>query len=49
MPTLSAFISYKSEYRNAAIRVRDALQSWGYATWFDQDNITKGEYFRAEI
>lgn len=33
------FISYKSEYREIAIRVRDTLQSWGYATWFDGDNI----------
>jgi hypothetical protein len=44
-----AFISYKSEHRDIAIRVRDTLKSWGYKTWFDQDDIAKGAYFRDEI
>ena len=40
------FISYKSEQRHIAIKVRDTLQSWGYVTWYDQDDIPKGCYFR---
>ncbi|MEO0595117.1 MAG: TIR domain-containing protein [Chloroflexota bacterium] len=46
---LKTFISYKSEYRDTAKGVRDALQSWGHETWFDQDDIAKGAYFRDEI
>lgn len=45
---LRAFISYKSEYRDIATRVRDTLQSWGYTTWFDGDNI-RDELWRDEI
>jgi hypothetical protein len=37
--TQQVFISYKSEYRDIAIRMRDALKYWGYKTWFDQDDI----------
>jgi hypothetical protein len=44
-----AFISYKSEYRDTATRVRDNLRGWGYGTWFDQDDIPEGTYFRREI
>src|SRR5688572_10121576 len=47
--TQQTFISYKSEYRHIAIHVRDTLKSWGYKTWFDQDNIPKGAYFRDAI
>ena len=43
------FISYKSEYRHLAERVRDQLRGWGYDTWFDHDNIPSGAYFRHEI
>ena len=43
------FISYKSEYRHLAERVRDQLRVWGYDTWFDHDNIPSGAYFRHEI
>jgi hypothetical protein len=43
------FISYKSEERVIATRLRDALQRWGYTTWYDQDDIPKGGYFRDEI
>lgn len=43
------FISYKSEYRDFAIRLRDKLQDWGYDTWFDQDDIPPGEVFYIAI
>jgi hypothetical protein len=44
-----AFISYKTEYRSFAQKVRDFLRGIGYQTWLDDDNIVKGEYFRTEI
>jgi hypothetical protein len=47
--SFQAFISYKSEERPHALKLRDTLRAWGYGTWFDQDNIRKGEYFRDEI
>lgn len=47
--TLTAFISYKSEYREFAFKVRDTLRDWRYGTWIDQDDITIGKYFRTEI
>lgn len=47
--TLNAFISYKSEYRDFARKVRDRVREWGYGTWFDVDDIPKGEYFRTAI
>jgi len=43
-----AFISYKSEYRDIASRLRDTLQTWGYGTWFDVDDIKEG-FFRDAI
>lgn len=43
------FISYKSEYRDFAKQLRDKLQTWGYDTWLDVDDIGKGEYFRDAI
>ena len=43
------FISYKSEYRDFAYRVRDTLKDWGYETWLDADNIPAGQYFRFAI
>lgn len=49
MVAIRVFISYKSEYRDLAIRVRDKLRAWGHQTWFDRDNIGKGEYFREAI
>ncbi|MBZ0279352.1 MAG: TIR domain-containing protein [Anaerolineae bacterium] len=47
--TLQVFVSYKSEYRDFARKVRDQLRGWGYETWFDMDNIPKGAYFRHAI
>lgn len=47
--TLQVFVSYKSEYRDFARKVRDQLRDWGYETWFDMDNIPKGAYFRHAI
>jgi len=46
---LHTFISYKSEHRDKAIKLRDTLRSWGHQTWFDQDDINTGAYFRDEI
>jgi len=46
---MQVFISYKSEYRDFAIRVRDQIRAWGYQTWFDQDDIPEGAYFRHAI
>ena len=43
------FISYKSEYWLEAIKLRDAVRSWGYGTWLDQDDISAGNYWRDEI
>jgi len=43
------FISYKSEERHIATQLRDALQRWGYTTWFDQDDISRDGYFPNEI
>jgi len=45
----TTFISYKSEHRPFAQKVRDFLRALGHQTWFDADNIRKGEYFRDEI
>jgi hypothetical protein len=47
--TLQVFISYKSEYRDFARKVQSRLHKWGYATWFDIDDIAKGTYFRHAI
>ncbi len=47
--TTRVFISYKSEYRDFAIRLRDKLHGWGYTTWFDQDDIPPGEVFYMAI
>lgn len=46
---MQVFISYKSEYRAFARVVQARLESWGYSTWFDMDDIPKGEYFRHAI
>ncbi len=46
---MQIFISYKSEQRAFAAQVRDQLRAWGYKTWFDQDDIPEGTYFRHEI
>jgi len=45
---IRAFISYKSEYRDIASRLRNTLQDWGYRTWFDVDDIKEG-FFRDAI
>lgn len=42
------FISYKSEYRDFAERLRDHLRAWGFGTWLDVDNIQDG-YWRDAI
>lgn len=49
MSTVKLFISYKSEYRDIALQVRDQLQAWGFETWLDKDEIPKGGYFRDAI
>ncbi|MBI5931917.1 MAG: TIR domain-containing protein [Chloroflexi bacterium] len=46
---MEVFISYKSEYRPFARKLRDHLQNWGHRTWLDEDNIPRGAYFRHEI
>lgn len=46
---MEVFISYKSEYRPFARKLRDYLQNWGHQTWLDEDNIPRGAYFRHEI
>jgi TIR domain len=43
------FISYKSEQRDFAERLRDQLRTWNCATWMDVDNILKGSYWPDEI
>ena len=43
------FISYKSDYRDFAQRLRDILHGWGFSTWLDVDDIPEGAYFRHEI
>jgi len=43
------FISYKSEERDLAIKVRDQLRAWGYQVWLDFERITSGRYFRDAI
>jgi hypothetical protein len=48
-PIEQIFISYKSEYRHLAEKVRDQLQAWGYHVWLDYEQIAKGEYFRHKI
>ena len=45
----TAFISYKSEYRPFAQKVREFLRGLGHQTWFDQDDIEEGKYFYDEI
>lgn len=47
--SLQVFISYKSEYRDFARKVKAKLNQWGYDTWLDVDNIQPGEYFRHKI
>lgn len=46
---MKIFISYKSEYRDFARKVRTQVRDWGYGTWFDMDDIPKGTYFRHAI
>ncbi|HEX2623093.1 MAG TPA: toll/interleukin-1 receptor domain-containing protein, partial [Phototrophicaceae bacterium] len=41
--TLQAFISYKSEYRDFAERLRDSLLAWGHHAWLDVKDIHAGE------
>lgn len=43
------FISYKTEQRNLAFRVRDQLQAWGYETWLDVDRLQPGTYWANDI
>ena len=46
--TAQVFISYKSEYRDFAKKLRDQLRVWGFGTWLDQDDIREGTNFRHE-
>lgn len=47
--TIQVFISYKSEYRDFAREVKTELNTWGFETWLDVDNIQPGDYFRHKI
>lgn len=46
---LQVFISYKSEYRDFARKLKSRIREWGYGTWFDVDDIAEGTYFRHAI
>jgi hypothetical protein len=48
-PIEQIFISYKSEYRHLAEKIRDQLQAWGYRVWLDYEQVATGEYFRHKI
>lgn len=43
------FLSYKSENRPVALRVRDAMREWGYETWIDCFDLHKGGYWPNQI
>ncbi|MEZ4671962.1 MAG: TIR domain-containing protein [Anaerolineae bacterium] len=47
--SLQVFISYKSEYRDFARKVKTQINQWGYGAWLDVDNIQPGDYFPDEI
>ena len=36
---MQIFISYKSEYRSFAERLRENLLAWGHRVWLDIDDI----------
>ena len=43
------FISYKTEERELALKVRDHIQAWGYETWLDVDRLQAGTYWANHI
>lgn len=43
------FISYKSEQRDLAFKVRDQLGAWGYDPWVDVDRLRPGTYWANDI
>jgi len=43
------FISYKTEERELAFKVRDRIQAWGHATWLDVDRLQAGTYWANHI
>ena len=43
------FISYKTEERELAFKVRDRIQAWGHTTWLDVDRLQAGTYWANHI
>ena len=43
------FISYKTEQRALAHKVRDKLHEWGFDTWLDVDKLRPGSHWADEI
>ncbi len=43
------FISYKTEERALAFKVRDRIQAWGHTTWLDVDRLQAGTYWANHI
>lgn len=43
------FISYKTEERELAFKVRDRIQAWGHTTWLDVDRLQAGAYWANDI
>lgn len=43
------FISYKSEQRNLAYKIRNQLREWEFDTWLDKDHLQPGTYWADEI
>jgi hypothetical protein len=43
------FLSYKSEDRPAALRLRDTLRAWGHEVWIDCLDLRKGAFWPDEI
>ena len=43
------FISYKTEERRLAFKVRDRINAWGHTTWLDVDRLQPGTYWANHI
>ena len=48
-PTPSLFVSYASEDREAARRLRDAIAEHGIEVWYDEDALTGGDAWDQKI
>ena len=48
-PDEAVFLSYASEDRVAAIRIREALEQAGIDVWFDQKKLEAGDDYRLKI